>query len=119
MDPWQRSNVEGALAAWRLDTVARFQGAATIRWRRAATTQMIDDTSWMVGVNPSVVVSKRVRRVVGASLEHLINEVHGELVVVADEAVDSRVSQWRKSIEEAGSFKPGELLAAANSLGKK
>jgi hypothetical protein len=119
MDLWQRSNVEAALAAWRLDTVARFQAAATIRWRRAATTQMIDSASWMVGVNPSVVVSKRVRRVVGSSLERMINEVHGELLVIADEAVDSRVSEWRTSIERAGSFKPGELLAAANALGQQ
>jgi GTPase SAR1 family protein len=119
MDLWQRSNVEAALAAWRLDTVARFQAAATIRWRRAATTQMIDDASWMAGVNPSVVVSKRVRRVVGSSLEHMINEAHGELLVIADAAVDSRVSKWRTSIEEAGSFKPGELLAAANALGQQ
>jgi hypothetical protein len=119
MDLWQRSNVEAALAAWRLDTVARFQAAATIRWRRAATTQMIDDASWMAGVNPSVVVSKRVRRVVGSSLGHMINEAHGELLVIADAAVDSRVSKWRTSIEEAGSFKPGELLAAANALGQQ
>jgi hypothetical protein len=80
---------------------------------------MIDDASWMAGVNPSVVVSKRVRRVVGSSLEHMINEVHGELLVIADEAVDSRVSEWRTSIERAGSFKPGELLAAANALGQQ
>jgi hypothetical protein len=119
MDLWQRSNVEAALAAWRLDTVARFQGAATIRWRRAATTQMIDDASWMAGVNPSVVVSKRVRRVVGSGLDRMINEVHGELIVIADAAVDSRVSEWRTSIEEAGSFKPGELLAAASALGQQ
>ncbi len=119
MDLWQTSNVEAALAAWRLDAVARFQAAATIRWRRAATTQMIDSASWMVGVNPSVVVSKRVRRVVGSSLEHISNEVHGELLVIADEAVDSRVSEWRTSIERAGSFKPGELLAAANALGQQ
>jgi len=119
MNLWQRSNVEASLGAWRLDTVSRFQGVATIRWRRAATMQMIDDASWMVGVNPSVVVSKRVRRVVGSSLGRMISEVHGELLVIADEAVDSRLSEWRTSIEKAGSFKPGELLAAANALGQQ
>ena len=119
LDPWRRSNVEAALAEWKSDTAARFQGAATIRWRRSATSQMIDDASWKLGVNPSVVVSKRVRRVIGSSLEQMIDEVHGELLVITDKAVDSRVGDWRRSIEEAGSFKPGELLAAAHALGRQ
>jgi hypothetical protein len=117
MDPWRRSDVEAALSAWRVDAAARFQAAAKFRWRRAATTQMIDDASWKVGVNPSVVVSKRVRRVAGPNLEHLIGEVHGRLLAIADKAVDSRVAEWRRSIDEVGLFKPGELLAAADALG--
>lgn len=116
---WQRPDIEAALAAWRMDTAARFNAAAAIRWRRRTTRQMIDNASWMVGVNPSVVISKRVRRVVGSGFGNMVNEVHGRLLAIADEAVESRVGDWRSSIEEAGSFKPGELLAAADALGRQ
>lgn len=117
MDPWQKPDVEPALAAWRGDTAARFKATAKVRWRTTATMQMIDDASWKVGVNPSVVVSRRVSRVMGPSLGILIDEVHSQLLGVGDDIVDSRVNDWRRSIEEAGSFKPGELLAAADALG--
>lgn len=115
----QRTDVGSALAAWRSDSAERFQAAATIRWRPMATRQVIDDASWKLGVNPSVVVPKRVRRVMGSSLENLADETHDELLAIADEAADFRIGEWQSSIDESGSFKPGELLAAADALGRQ
>jgi hypothetical protein len=115
----QRADVGAALATWRSNSAERFQAAATIRWRPMATRHVIDDASWKLGVNPSVVVSKRVRRVVGSSFENLVDETHDELLAIADEAAGFRIGDWESSIDEAGSFKPGELLAAADALGRQ
>lgn len=114
---WRSSDVEAALAAWRIDVAARFRSAASVRWRRSATHQMIDDASWKLGVNRSVVVSKRVGRVMGADLGTATAKAHELLGVIAESAMDQRIGDWLTSVEDVGSYKPGELLAAANALG--
>jgi hypothetical protein len=117
MPDWRSSEVESALVAWRVDIAARFRPDAKIRWRRASTEQVLDQTSWEVGVNPTAQVSRRARRVMGRNLEKATLHAHERLVSIANDAVESRVEVWRSAIAEAGSFKPGELLAAADALG--
>jgi hypothetical protein len=117
MPDWRSSEVESALVEWQADIAARFRSDARIRWRRASTEQALEQTSWEVGVNPTAQVSRRARRVMGRNLEKAILHAHERLVSIADGAVESRIEAWRSAIAEAGSFKPGELLAAADALG--
>lgn len=117
MPDWRSSEVESALVEWQADVAARFRSGARIRWRRASTEQALEQTSWEVGVNPTAQVSRRARRVMGRNLEKATLHAHERLVSIADDAVESRIEVWRSAIAEAGSFKPGELLAAADALG--
>jgi hypothetical protein len=117
MPDWRSSEVESALVEWRADIAARFRSDARIRWRRTSTEQALEQASWEVGVNPTAQVSRRVRRVMGRNLEKATLHAHERLVSIADDAVESRIDVWRSVIAEAGSFKPGELLAAADALG--
>ena len=116
---WQSTPVEAELAVWRNEAADRFRSGATIRWRRSFTEKLLDQTSWRAGVNPSVLVPKRVQRVMGSTLEPAIRQSNGLLVSIAHSAVAARIDAWRTAIDGAGSFKPGELLAAANKLGRR
>lgn len=113
---WDRSDTERELALWRDRTAARFRHDATIRWRRSFTEQLLDQTSWKVGVNTTVQVPKRVARVMRPNLDEAVREVHNQLVALANGAVEERMATWKSRVTQAGSFKPGELLAASEAL---
>lgn len=117
MERWDGSGFERTLDEWRSAAAARFRLDAKIRWRRASGEQLLDETSWKVGVNPTLQVGSRVKRLMGQNLESAIRDVHEQLVVAATDAVLQRREVWRSAIMVAGSFKPGELLAAAEALG--
>jgi hypothetical protein len=67
-------------------------------------------------VNPTVRVVPRVTRITGSNFERVSVTVHDSLVSTLNSAVDGRRSRWRAAVQKAGSFKPGELLAAADAL---
>lgn len=116
METWESSDVEEALFDWRTEAAVRFRSNATIRWRRRSAEQMIESESWKAGVNPSVQVSSRVRRVMGSNLEPVTIETHGLLMSLFIDAVDRRRAEWHRMIAETASFKPGELFAAAQAV---
>jgi len=116
MGRWDASEIERSLDAWRDDVADRFRLEATIRWRRSSTEQLLDQTSWKVGVNPTVQASRRVERAMKSRLESVTNDVHEQLMTLVNSAAMRRKAEWRSMIEDAGSFKPGELLAASNAL---
>jgi hypothetical protein len=113
---WDPSETQRDLALWRDEAAARFRRDATFRWRRSSTEQLLDRTSWKVGVNPNVQVPRRVARVMKPNLGKAVSEVHERLVSIANAAVVQRRAAWMSSIERAGSFKPGELLTASDAL---
>ena len=116
---WNSSETRRDLVLWRDEAAARFRRDATIRWRRSSTERLLDQNSWKVGVNPTVQVSKRVRRVMRSNLDEAVSDLHRQLVTVADAALEGRRAAWRSSIEQAGSFKPGELLAVSDVLSSR
>jgi hypothetical protein len=116
---WDPSETQRDLALWRDEAAARFRRDATIRWRRSFTEQLLDRTSWKVGVNPNVQVPRRVARVMKPNLGKAVSEVHERLVSIANAAVVQRRAAWKLSVERAGSFKPGELLAASDALSSR
>ncbi len=113
---WDRSDTEGDLALWRDTAAARFRHDATIRWRRSFTEQLLDQTSWKVGVNTTVQVPKRVAKVMRPNLDRTVTEIHNQLVALANAAVEERLAAWTLRVAHAGSFKPGELLAVSDAL---
>jgi hypothetical protein len=113
---WDRSDTERDLALWRDTAAARFRRDSTIRWRRSFTEQLLDQTSWKVGVNTTVQVPKRVAKVMRPNLDRTVTEVHNQLVALANAAVEERLAAWRLRVGQAGSFKPGELLAVSDAL---
>jgi energy-coupling factor transporter ATP-binding protein EcfA2 len=116
MGTWQSSQIENALDDWQIDVAAHFRSNATIRWRRRSTEQIIERESWKAAVNPSVRVPKRVRRTMRSNLESSTTRCNDLLISIFDAAIDQRLEQWRGIVTEAASFKPGELLAAAQAL---
>ncbi len=116
LGPWDRTDTERDLALWRDTAAARFRRDATIRWRRSFTEQLLDQTSWKVGVNTTVDVPKRVARVMRPNLDRTVKEVHNQLVTLANTAVEERLAAWKSRVAQAGSFKPGELLAVSEAL---
>jgi energy-coupling factor transporter ATP-binding protein EcfA2 len=113
---WESEPLETRLSAWREEAAAEFRASATIRWRRSSAEHLLDQASWKVGVNPTVRVVPRVTRITGSNFERVSVTVHDSLVSTLNSAVDGRRSRWRAAVEKAGSFKPGELLAAADAL---
>ncbi len=113
---WDRSDTARDLALWRDTAAARFRHDATIRWRRSFTEQLLDQTSWKVGVNTTVQVPKRVAKVMRPNLDRTVTEIHNQLVALANAAVEERLAAWKLRVAQAGSFKPGELLAVSDAL---
>ena len=116
MDAWRSSEVEDALSHWQVEVAARFRSNATIRWRRRSTEQMIDRESWKVGVNPSVQVSNRLRRVMRSNLDSVTVQSHDLLISIFSDAIDQRRAEWQATVADAASFKPGVLFVAAQAL---
>jgi len=119
MRRWRSTTVEEEMTAWRNDAADRFRAGAVFRWRRSFTENLLDQTSWKAGVNPSVRIPKRVIRVMGSNLGPAILQANGHLVSIADHAVVARRDVWQAAIDAAGSFMPGELLGAADVLGRR
>jgi len=113
---WDLSATERDLALWRDEAAERFRRDATFVWRRSFTEKLLDQTSWKVGVNTTVQIPRRVARVLKANLDETVSDVHSQLIALADAAVAERLAGWKSSVARAGSFKPGELLAASNAL---
>ena len=116
LEPWEEPRVKSALASWRRNAADRFRSDAHIRWRRSSAEQLLDQFSWMTGVNPSVEIPKRVHRVMGTRLPLAIQQVHERLVAIANESLAQRLKAWSDEVESIGSFMPGELLGAADRL---
>lgn len=116
LGPWQSELFEARLDEWRDDAARSFRSNASIRWRRSLTEQLLDRASWKIGVNPEVRVVKRVSRVMGRRLGIVAGETHGSLVSIMNQTIEERRSRWRAAVAEAGSFKPGELLAAVDMI---
>jgi hypothetical protein len=116
LELWQRSSMKAELAIWRDDAIDRFRSDATVRWRRSTTHQVLDQFSWEAGVNPSVQVPKRVHRVMGTRLASATVQTHERLVKLINDTLVRRLGVWSDEVERIGSFRPGELLAAADRL---
>ena len=116
---WESGPLEEALSAWREKTAVEFRRSATIRWRRSSAERLLDQASWRVGVNPTVRVEPRVTRMMGSMFELVSTAVHTALVSILNDAIEDHSSRWRAAVEQAGSFKPGELLAAADAIEKR
>jgi DNA-binding helix-hairpin-helix protein with protein kinase domain len=108
--------MKAELAIWRDDAIDRFRSDATVRWRRSTTHQVLDQFSWEAGVNPSVQVPKRVHRVMGTRLASATVQTHERLVKLINDTLVRRLGVWSDEVERIGSFRPGELLAAADRL---
>lgn len=119
MGQWSSAAFENSLVQWRSEAADRFRSDAKIRWRRSSAEQLLDQTSWKVGVNPTVQVAGRVKRLMGANLDSAIRDIHGQLVDVANDEALRRRGVWRSAVEAVGTFKPGELLAAARAVGER
>lgn len=113
---WDGGLLESDLDGWRDDAAGRFRSGRKFRWRRSFTEQLLDQASWKIGVNPTVRVVGRVKRVMGTDIGPITTEIHSSLVSIMNAAIVERHVLWRTAINETGSFKPGELLAAVESI---
>lgn len=116
---WDDRPLQCHLDDWFLSAADRFRGAARVRWRRSSSERLLGQVSWKVGVNPSVTISKRAARLMGANLDSAIGNVHDQLVTILDEELRLRRGAWRALVNVCGDFQPGELAAAADAIGSR
>lgn len=118
MRSWDSARLRESLDHWRIATTDRFRSVATIRWRRSSFERVLDQASWKLGVNIAVTVPGRVARCMGSEFASVVGDVHEELVGICDREVMYRTELWRSCVDAAGDFKPGELLAASDEVGR-
>jgi len=102
------------LDAWREDTQQRFRRRSSIWFRKASGIALLDRWSWIMAVNPDEPIPRRVRRMMKDSLESTARKSRADLVAIVGEPAGGLA--WSGLINEAGQYRPGVLLAAADHV---
>ncbi|MEN8041278.1 MAG: GTPase domain-containing protein [Actinomycetota bacterium] len=113
---WDQSTMDTELVVWRDSASDRFRSDARIRWRRSQTEHLLDNVAWKIGVNPTVEVPKRVRRIMGSRLDAAVEDLNSELARIMHRPASLRRIEWQTVVEELGAYAPGELFSATEGL---
>lgn len=113
---WDAGEVNNDLERWRREVADDFKARAVVRWRTSAAHQLLDQSSWEIATDPTHAVARRVTRMMKSNLAEAAQRGHKELIRVLGAQLDQRLAAWRSVIDEAGHFKPGELLVASDRL---
>jgi energy-coupling factor transporter ATP-binding protein EcfA2 len=115
--PWDDDeDLTSDLDTWHDHCVAVFSDAASIRWRRSSTQQLIDRFSWSTSINPDIVAPKRFVRVLGERLDGVSDQMRTDLEILICNHLDARLEMWRGTLDGLGDYKPGALASAADGF---
>lgn len=113
---WDGATLDADLDLWRARCVDIHMQAASIRWRRGAAEQMIERLAWKSAVNDGVVLPKRFLRIMGKQRAMVTDTGRDELSVLIAGSVEERRVEWLDLLSNLGSYRPGDLLGAADAM---
>lgn len=113
---WDGAELNRDLERWRVAVADDFQAQAVVRWRRSSARRLLAETSWKLAADPTHTVAGRVSRMMKSNLADAVYRGNKSLVSVLSSPFAERLAAWHSVIDEAGQFKPGELLVASNRL---
>ncbi|MCL1586971.1 MAG: 50S ribosome-binding GTPase [Actinomycetia bacterium] len=115
--PWaDGEDMISDLDTWHDRCISAFSDAATIRWRRSSTRQLIDRFSWSTSINQDIVAPKRFVRVLGERLDGVRDQMRTDLESLICSYLDARLETWRSTLDGLGDYKPGALASAADGF---
>jgi hypothetical protein len=113
---WEPGELAARLDDWSDACRTRFRNDARIRWRRAHAHALLDGVSWRVALNDGVSVPPRVRRIMRDRLRAASSDMHADVQRILEQAVASRLDDWRDAAAAMSAYTPGALLGAADDV---
>lgn len=104
------------LGEWRDGVTSKLLGAARTGFRKKSGEQVVIQNGWVAAIDPEAPTPRRFSRMLKGSKERVLDEASRELIDLLEEPANARRRQWNAILSEAGEYKPGELLAAANAF---
>ncbi len=110
---WSEAVLDADLDSWRDRCRELFVAEASIRWRRGPAEHLIDNYSWKISINSSVVAPRRFLKIMGKRLDGVAVVAHDELEILLAGSVEERRQRWLAAIDVLGAYQPGTLLGLA------
>ncbi|MFV2000097.1 MAG: hypothetical protein ACC654_07015, partial [Acidimicrobiia bacterium] len=110
---WSEDVLDADLDSWKERCRKLFADEASIRWRRGPAEHLIDNYSWKVAINSTVVAPRRFRKIMGRRRDNVAAVAHNELEILLAGSGEERRLRWSESLDVLAAYQPGTLLVVA------
>lgn len=111
-----RDSVSDALDAWVEALMAQLTAGARLGLRKRSAVDLIERSGWAAAIDDTALKPKRLSRMLRRVEPDVSARARDELIDILETPARDRVASWRDAAEQVGSYKPGELLVAANAV---
>lgn len=116
LEEFDRDSVSAALDEWVETLVGRLTAGARLGLRKRSALDLVERRGWAAAIDDSAERPKRLSRVLRRIEPETSARAREELKEILETPARERVAAWLDATEQVGSYKPGELLVAANAV---
>jgi hypothetical protein len=116
LGPLDSAGIADELDEWRTRATQSMVDVARFGIRRTSGLRIVEQHAWIAAVNGDFARPKRFDKMVRSAGNEITSKARNDLIEILESPAKSRRDQWHGTLQDIGSFRPGELLVAADAV---